>query len=125
MCTDILYSMGCTLHQSHGHSHGGGGSSHAHGHSHGGNNINVTTAFIHVVGDFVQSAGVFVAALIIYFKPEYEIADPICTFIFSIIVLVTTFNVMKQTFMVLMEGEQLEEDRLYYLPSNMFYFTHL
>lgn len=31
-------------------------------------NINVRAAFIHVVGDFLQSLGVFVAALVIYFK---------------------------------------------------------
>ncbi len=54
--------MGCSLHQ-HGHSHGGGSS---HGHSHGGDseNINVKAAFIHVVGDFLQSLGVFIAALV-------------------------------------------------------------
>merc|ERR1711962_1691274 len=65
--------MGCTLHQSgHGHSHGGGGGG-GHGHAHGGDvdpetgaakeNINVRAAFIHVVGDFLQSLGVFIAAL--------------------------------------------------------------
>ncbi len=31
-------------------------------------NINVRAAFIHVIGDFFQSLGVLVAALIIYFK---------------------------------------------------------
>ena len=78
--------MGCTLHQ-HGHSHGGGSHMHSHSahshdsenqpllsHSHNGHthddveNINVRAAFIHVVGDFVQSLGVFIAALVIFFK---------------------------------------------------------
>ncbi|XP_050669724.1 zinc transporter 2-like isoform X2 [Leptidea sinapis] len=118
--------MGLTLHQ-HGHSHGGG-----HGHSHGGNNpvlnnkdrsdsedaesasstpverhtenINVRAAFIHVVGDFLQSFGVLVAAIVIYFKPEWVLVDPICTFLFSILVLLTTFNIIKDTLLVLMEG---------------------
>ena len=31
-------------------------------------NVNVRAAFIHVLGDLLQSIGVFVAALIIYFK---------------------------------------------------------
>lgn len=31
-------------------------------------NINVRAAFIHVIGDFLQSLGVLVAALVIYFK---------------------------------------------------------
>jgi zinc transporter 2 len=52
--------MGLTL-QQHGHSHGGG-STHSH------DNINVRAAFIHVVGDFLQSFGVFVAAVVIYYK---------------------------------------------------------
>lgn len=31
-------------------------------------NINVRAALIHVIGDFVQSVGIFIAALIIYFR---------------------------------------------------------
>ena len=60
--------MGATLHQ-HGHSHGGGhGHSHnshdeeshdGHAHSKEKENINVKAAFIHVVGDFLQSLGNF------------------------------------------------------------------
>ena len=56
--------MGASLHQ-HGHSHGGGGhgrdqeAAHGHGHGHEGGkeNINVKAAFIHVIGDFLQSLG--------------------------------------------------------------------
>uniref|UniRef100_A0A1B6H9H4 Zinc transporter 2 n=1 Tax=Homalodisca liturata TaxID=320908 RepID=A0A1B6H9H4_9HEMI len=93
--------MGLTLHQ-HGHTHGGGSS---HGHSHGeSENINVRAAFIHVVGDFLQSFGVFVAALVIYFYPDWSIVDPICTFLFSIIVLCTTMAILRDTLNVLMEG---------------------
>jgi len=105
--------MGAGLHQ-HGHSHGGG-----HGHSHNKDeengqgahvdsskkeNINVKAAFIHVVGDFLQSLGVFTAALIIYFKPTWHIIDPICTFIFSILVLATTISILRNTVGVLMEA---------------------
>ena len=113
--------MGATLHQ-HGHSHGGGG----HGHSHGGipgggehahdaedghahevadkENINVTAAFIHVIGDFLQSLGVFIAAIVIYFKPEWNIIDPICTFVFSLLVLATTISILRKTLSVLLEA---------------------
>ena len=31
-------------------------------------------------------------------------ADPICTFIFSILVLITTFTVIRDSFFILMEG---------------------
>ena len=107
--------MGCGLHQhAHGHSHGGddkeSGDTRHHGHSHDvkdeghKENINVKAAFIHVIGDFVQSVGVFTAALIIYFKPEWKIVDPICTFIFSVLVLCTTISILRNTMNVLMEG---------------------
>lgn len=37
-------------------------------------------------------------------QPEWKIVDPICTFLFSILVLVTTFNILRDTMIVLMEG---------------------
>uniref|UniRef100_A0A8D8GKJ3 Zinc transporter 2 n=1 Tax=Culex pipiens TaxID=7175 RepID=A0A8D8GKJ3_CULPI len=99
--------MGATLH-GHGHSHGGStspNSSHQHSHGGGGGghsqeNINVRAAFVHVLSDFVQSLGVFIAALVIYFKPEWSIIDPICTFMFSILVLATTIAIMKDALLV-------------------------
>ncbi|XP_003799894.1 zinc transporter 2 [Otolemur garnettii] len=100
--------MGLTLHQSgHGHSHD---HAHSHGHAHSHDtseqqeNPSVRAAFIHVIGDFLQSVGVLVAAYIIYFKPEYKYVDPICTFIFSILVLGTTLTILRDVILVLMEG---------------------
>ncbi|XP_064644354.1 proton-coupled zinc antiporter SLC30A2-like [Lineus longissimus] len=111
---------------SFGHSHGGAGHSHGgHGHSHGGQghsqenreshgrregdrsvqkNINVRAAFIHVIGDFIQSIGVLIAAFIIKYYPQYKIADPICTFIFSLLVLITTITIMRDICTVVMEA---------------------
>lgn len=48
--------------------------------------------------------GSFVAAGVIYFWPEYSIVDPICTFVFSIIVLFTTFTIMKDALLVSLTG---------------------
>lgn len=110
--------MGCTLH-GHGHGHGHShSSSNGHGHEHVDStdsksgksnaapreNMNVRAAIIHVVSDFLQSCGVFLAALVIYFKPEWKIVDPICTFLFSILVLITTLNIIKDALLVLMEA---------------------
>ncbi|XP_070497401.1 proton-coupled zinc antiporter SLC30A2-like [Chironomus tepperi] len=105
--------MGCTLHD-HGHGHGNHNHSHSHSHNksddfdsemgHLPQNLNVRAAFIHVVSDFVQSCGVFIASLVIFFKPEWSIIDPICTFLFSVLVLFTTLNIMKDALLVLMEG---------------------
>lgn len=38
-------------------------------------------------------------------QPEYKIADPICTFLFSVLVLGTTLPVTKDVFRTLMEGK--------------------
>lgn len=89
--------MGWQLHGSHGHSHGGGGGGGGHGHA---ENINVRAAFIHVVGDMLQSIGVFCAAAVIYFNPTWKLADPICTFVFSVVVLFTTITILKDTLLV-------------------------
>ncbi|NXG11085.1 ZNT3 protein, partial [Sakesphorus luctuosus] len=64
----------------------------------------VRAAFVHVVGDLLQSVGVLIAATIIYFKPQCKIADPISTLFFSVFVLGSTFTILRDVFRVLMEG---------------------
>ncbi|XP_068436666.1 proton-coupled zinc antiporter SLC30A2-like [Clinocottus analis] len=108
------------LHQSgasHGHSHGftasrapAGERHRGSGHRHGHGNASVKAAFIHVVGDLVQSVGVLLAAAIIYFWPEYKIADPICTFLFSVLVLGTTLPITKDVLRILMAGAPQDVD---------------
>ncbi|KAG5857240.1 hypothetical protein ANANG_G00017290 [Anguilla anguilla] len=124
----VNFIMAYILHQSHsshGHAHDSGyhrlnegrashtplgAESHVaeHSHSHGflgdHGNASVRAAFIHVVGDLLQSMGVLVAAIIIYFQPEYKIADPLCTFLFSVFVLGTTVSVLRDVIRILMEG---------------------
>jgi len=51
-----------------------------------------------------MSIGVCIAATIIYFFPQYTIADPVCTFVFSVIVCGTVIPVVKKCIVVLMEG---------------------
>lgn len=43
-------------------------------------------------------------------QPEYKAADPICTFLFSVLVVATTLPVTKDVFRILMEGEQKWEN---------------
>jgi len=80
-------------------------------------NINVTSAYLHVLGDLLMSVGVIIAAIIIYFWPHLKIADPLCTYLFSIIILFTTIPVVKECTNVLLEGspehisiQKLEKD---------------
>ena len=46
----------------------------------------------------------FIAAIVIYFKPDWEIVDPICTFVFSLLVLGTTVSILRNTLAVIMEA---------------------
>ncbi|CAH1797934.1 unnamed protein product [Owenia fusiformis] len=117
------FVMGCVLHTPQSNegvyqSLGGGDNSHdesssadsesgeqnKHSNGHNSTNVNVRAAFIHVIGDFIQSIGVMIAAFIIYFKPEWKIADPICTFSFSVLVLFTTVTILKDIIRVIMEA---------------------
>lgn len=83
------------------------------------NNPVIRAAYIHILGDMIQSFGVLLAASIIYFfqdtHPNIRLVDPICTFIFAIIVLCTTVPVSKQCLNVLMEAapEEINMDGLY------------
>lgn len=42
---------------------------------------------------------------LVFFQPEWKIADPICTFLFSVFVLITTLSIMRDILVVLMEGK--------------------
>ncbi|MES1910607.1 MAG: hypothetical protein MHM6MM_003178 [Cercozoa sp. M6MM] len=129
-----------TLHQGgHGHSHGGhghshGGHSHSHSHSHShvhahdadcdddddievdegaaSASVNVRAAYIHILGDLIQSIGVVIAAVLIWIDPEkFRIADPICTFVFSLIVLYTTWHLISDAMRVLMQMAPADASR--------------
>lgn len=120
----ISLQIGGVPHGHHGHSHHGHShhdhSHHDHSHhelAHSSNssssscgspdsreNLNVRAAFIHVIGDFIQSLGVMIAAIVIYFYPTLQWIDPVCTFFFSILVLFTTFHIIGEVMNVLMEG---------------------
>ncbi|NXG55849.1 ZNT4 protein, partial [Hemiprocne comata] len=113
--------MGFLLNQSghlHSHSHSHVPQSNspntAHSSSHGHSSLAVRAAFVHALGDLVQSIGVLVAAYIIRFKPEYKIADPICTYVFSILVVFTTVRILCDTGVIILEGvpRHLNVDRI-------------
>lgn len=67
-------------------------------------NLNIRAALIHVFGDLLQSVGVFLSALIIYYKPKTVIVDPICTIVFSLIVLGSTGLLTWDISSILMEA---------------------
>ncbi|CAJ1950557.1 unnamed protein product [Sphenostylis stenocarpa] len=73
-------------------------------------NINVQGAYLHVLGDSIQSIGVMIGGAVIWYKPEWQIVDLICTLIFSVIVLGTTINMLRNILEVLMESTPREID---------------
>jgi len=108
------HSHGSTIQVSHGHEHGQGVD---HGHGHGqkdlesnkdqSRNINVSAAYVHALSDLLQSVGVVVAGALIWLfpdNPNVQLADPLCTFLFSVLVLLSTHSVLKTSVNVVMEG---------------------
>ncbi|KAG9142862.1 hypothetical protein Leryth_005605 [Lithospermum erythrorhizon] len=73
-------------------------------------NINLQGAYLHVLGDSIQSIGVMIGGAIIWYKPEWKIIDLICTLIFSAIVLCTTIQMLRNILEVLMESTPREID---------------
>lgn len=72
--------------------------------------LNMRAAIIHVLGDSLQSVGVSIAGGIIYARPDYSIADPICTVLFCIVVGGTTIPIIKDCVRILMEASPNELD---------------
>lgn len=68
-----------------------------------GRNVNLSAAYIHVMADLAQSVVVLIAGLIIWKKPTWQLADPICTLIFSILVCYSTVGVIRSSLSVLLE----------------------
>jgi zinc transporter 2 len=66
-------------------------------------NVNLEAAYLHVLGDLAQSVAVLIAGLIIWWKPEYAIVDPLCTLAFCILVFYSTLGVLKASIAVLLE----------------------
>lgn len=82
-------------------------------HAHSVNELSCTSlrgTFKHVIGDSIQSCTIIASGLIVYFYPIYTIADPICTFCFTGIVLFTAYETLKGCIGILMEGAPLEFD---------------
>jgi len=73
-------------------------------------NINVKSAFIHVLGDLLSSIGVLIASVIICINKNLVFFDPICTFIFSVLIIITTFNLLRQSLSVIMESTPKDID---------------
>ncbi|MFT9599083.1 cation diffusion facilitator family transporter [Mesobacillus sp.] len=66
-------------------------------------NLNLRSAFLHVLGDMLGSVGAIVAGLLILFF-NWNLADPIASIVVSILVLVSGWRVTKESIHILLEG---------------------
>ncbi|XP_045110722.1 zinc transporter 2-like isoform X2 [Portunus trituberculatus] len=99
----ILHGCGC-----HGYFHGAQKSTKS-------KSLNMRAALVHFVADILQTLAVLVAAIIVKIWPQYQIADPILTFVFGFIVVVTTLPIIRELAHILMQGA----------PRNVNYLTLL
>lgn len=92
----------------HGHTH-----SHSHTqryrHDRSSSNVNIRAAFIHVLGDLMQSIGVLIAAIVIKYT-DFHVADSMCTYVFSVAIICTSAPVARDVFRTFMEAIPNEYD---------------
>jgi cobalt-zinc-cadmium efflux system protein len=74
-----------------------------------GENLNVKSAFLHVIGDLLGSIGAIAAAILIIFF-DWSIADPIASIIVSLLVLYSGWHILKDAVNILMEGKPANID---------------
>ena len=72
-----------------------------HGSSH--SNINIRGALLHIIGDLLGSIGAIIAGLAIYFK-GYYIADPIISFVISVLILFSAIRLVINATNILLEA---------------------
>jgi cobalt-zinc-cadmium efflux system protein len=66
-------------------------------------NLNVRSAFLHVLGDMLGSVGAIAAGLLIYFF-NWNLADPIASVMVAILIVISGWRVTKDSIHILMEG---------------------
>ncbi|CAM9412029.1 unnamed protein product [Pylaiella littoralis] len=67
-------------------------------------NINMEAAVLHAVTDLIQSAGVLLAGLLIWYDARWKWADPVATLFFVGLVVHSTRRLLNRAFNVLLEG---------------------
>lgn len=66
-------------------------------------NLNMRSAYLHIIGDALGSIGAIVAGILMYYYNWY-VADPIISVVVAIIILRGAWRVIKQSVHILMEG---------------------
>ncbi|KRE45016.1 cation diffusion facilitator family transporter [Paenibacillus sp. Soil522] len=72
-------------------------------------NLNVRSAYLHIIGDAVGSVGAIIAGILMSLFSWY-IADPIISVIVAVLILKSAWGVIKSTVHILMEGTPANVD---------------
>jgi cobalt-zinc-cadmium efflux system protein len=72
-------------------------------HSGAKDDINIRSAYLHMVGDAIAAVGVVLAGIVVVVTGQ-SIADPIVSFLIAILILWSSWGVLKETVNVLLEG---------------------
>jgi len=87
----------------HNHSHDGDDGHSADGHTHEQEDLNVKSAYLHVIGDALASVGVIVAGAIIWFT-GWSWVDPLVSVLIGILILFSSWRLLKSSLHILIEG---------------------
>ena len=74
------------------------------------NNINLRSAYLHVLGDALGSVGAILAGLLMYFFSWYA-ADPLISVLVALLILKGAWGVIKHSVHILMEGTPITVDQ--------------
>ena len=72
--------------------------------------MNIDAAYLHVLGDLLQNLGVILAGAVIWWRPTWQVADPLVTLFFALIVVRTTMGFMGKAVNILLEGAPANVD---------------
>ena len=73
------------------------------------NNINIKSAMLHFLGDLLNSVGVIISSIIIYFT-DFLYIDIIMSVVISVIIFTGGYKISKEAFFILMEAIPSEVD---------------
>ncbi len=85
------------------HNHSAGEPEHAHEHDHTAEDLNLHSAFLHVVGDAVSSVGVILAAVLIALTNQQWI-DPLVSLLIGALIAFSAYRVSRKSLHILIEG---------------------
>ena len=71
--------------------------------------VNTRAALVHVMGDLLGSVAAIIAGAVIYFTGWMQI-DPLLSVLVSLLILKSTFGVLKESYHFLMEGVPMHID---------------